>query len=112
MLKHYQLDMQVTMSADYVGEFLSAAVDVDMTKQERFIGKNDDTQFIRFGIEGNARGWGQLRAGYEIDIENTVDNAITLGLEISPGDTVSLDIAGSYAGEHQLGGSANLAFTF
>ncbi|MDW6093986.1 conjugal transfer protein TraF [Vibrio rhizosphaerae] len=109
---HYKLDTQVTMSVGYVGEFLSAAVDVDMTKQERFTGKHDDTQFIRFGIEGNAWGWGQLRAGYEIDIENTVDNAMTVGLGISPGDAVSLDIAGSYAGEHQLGGSANLAFTF
>ncbi|SJN59814.1 conjugal transfer protein TraF [Vibrio ruber] len=109
---HYKLDTQVTMSVGYVSEFLSAAVDIDMTKQERFTGKDDDTQFIRFGVEGNAWGWGQLRAGYEIDMENTVDNAITVGLGISPGDAVSLDIAGSYAGEHQLGGSANLAFTF
>ncbi|ASA57425.1 conjugal transfer protein TraF [Vibrio gazogenes] len=109
---HYQLDTQVTVSAGYAGEFLSAAIDVDMTKQERFTGKNDDTQFVRFGIEGNAWGWGQLRAGYEIDTENTVDDAITFGLGISPGDVVSLDIAGRYAGEHQLGGSANLAFTF
>ncbi|MDW6004578.1 conjugal transfer protein TraF [Vibrio mangrovi] len=111
-LNSYKLDTQVTVSAGYVGEFLSAAVDVDMTKQERFTGKNDDTQFIRFGIEGNAWGWGQLRAGYEIDMKNTLDDSVTVGIGLSPGDVVSIDIAGSYAGENQFGGSANLAFTF
>ncbi|MCE0495644.1 conjugal transfer protein TraF [Vibrio salinus] len=108
----YKLDTQVTLSGSYVTDFFTAAIDVDATKQERFSGSDDDTQFLRFGVEGNAWGWAQLRAGYEIDMENSIDNNVTLGLGISPGDVVSFDISISGADEHQLGAAANLAFTF
>ncbi|RQW64573.1 conjugal transfer protein TraF [Vibrio viridaestus] len=108
----YKLDTQVTLSGSYVSDFFTAALDVDATKQKRFSGSYDDTQFIRLGVEANAWGWAQLRAGYEIDMENTIDNSVTLGLGISPGDVVSFDISVSGADEHQLGAAANLAFTF
>ncbi|WP_025562701.1 conjugal transfer protein TraF [Psychromonas sp. SP041] len=110
----YNLDTQVTVGVAYDTDYFVAAIDADLTKQTRFenIDTNDDTQFIRFGIEGNAWGWAQLRAGYEIDLEETLDNSITAGIGISPFDVVSVDIAGSYAGENQVGVSANLAFTF
>lgn len=108
----YKLNTQVTMSGAYVTQFFTAAVDADVTAQKRFKGSNDDTQFLRFGIEGDAWGWAQLRAGYEVDMKSNLDNAFTFGLGISPGDLVSIDLAGLYAGENQLGLSANLAFTF
>ncbi|EQB8915326.1 conjugal transfer protein TraF [Vibrio fluvialis] len=108
----YTLDPQVTVSGGYVTDFLALAIDWDLTKQKRFKGVDDDTQFLRFGVEGNAWGWAQLRAGYEIDLESTLDNSITAGLGISPGDLVSVDLAANYAGSYQYGLSANLAFTF
>lgn len=108
----YKLDTQVTFSAGYASEYFTAAFDIDATKQKRFEGSGDDTQFMRFGVEGNAWGWAQLRAGYEVDMESTIDNTVTVGLGISPGDVVSLDLAFSYADENQLGGALNLAFTF
>ncbi|EOB6259612.1 conjugal transfer protein TraF [Vibrio fluvialis] len=108
----YTLDPQVTVSGGYVTDFLALAVDWDLTKQKRFKGVDDDTQFLRFGVEGNAWGGAQLRAGYEIDLESTLDNSITAGLGISPGDLVSVDLAANYAGNYQYGLSANLAFTF
>lgn len=108
----YKLDTQVSVSGSYVSDFLVAAVDLDLTKQRRFNGDNDDTQWLRFGLEGNAWGWAQLRAGYEIDLQNSLDNAVSMGFGVSPGDFISLDLAGSYAGEHQFGLAANLAFTF
>lgn len=108
----YKLNTQVTVSGAYVTQFFTAAVDADVTAQKRFKGSNDDTQFLRFGIEGDAWGWAQLRAGYEVDMKSNLDNAFTFGLGISPGDLVSIDLAGLYAGENQLGLSANLAFTF
>ena len=52
----------------------------------------------------------QLRAGYEMDLEDTLDDSLTAGIGISPFDVVSLDLAGSYAGENQFGASLNLAF--
>ncbi|EPT8453547.1 conjugal transfer protein TraF [Vibrio fluvialis] len=108
----YTLDPQVTVSGGYVTDFLALAIDWDLTKQKRFKGVDDDTQFLRFGVEGNVWGWAQLRAGYEIDLESTLDNSITAGLGISPGDLVSVDLAANYAGNYQYGLSANLAFTF
>ncbi|EKO3542522.1 conjugal transfer protein TraF [Vibrio fluvialis] len=108
----YTLDPQVTVSGGYVTDFLALAIDWDLTKQKRFKGVDDDTQFLRFGVEGNAWGGAQLRAGYEIDLESTLDNSITAGLGISPGDLVSVDLAANYAGNYQYGLSANLAFTF
>lgn len=108
----YQLDTQVTFSGGYVTELFSAAIDIDATKQERFKNLKDDTQYLRFGVEGNAWGWAQLRAGYEMDLEDTLDDAFTFGFGISPGDLVSFDLAGNYAGDNQFGVSGNLAFTF
>ncbi|MDA0128599.1 conjugal transfer protein TraF [Vibrio sp. MarTm2] len=108
----YKLDTQVTISGSYATELLTATLDFDVTTQKRFSGSNDDTRFVRMGIEGNAWGWAQLRAGYEMDMEDTLDNSFTAGLGISPGDLVSIDLAGSYAGDNQFGLSGNLAFTF
>ncbi|WP_260261104.1 conjugal transfer protein TraF [Vibrio intestinalis] len=108
----YELNPQATVGFGYAGEFVAASVDFDLTKQKRFQQLADDTQFLRFGIEGNAWGWAQLRAGYEIDLEDTLENSITAGIGISPFDVVSLDLAGSYAGDNQFGASLNLAFTF
>ncbi|HDZ9389625.1 TPA: conjugal transfer protein TraF [Vibrio cholerae] len=108
----YKLDTQIAVSGSYVSDFFIAAVDLDLTKQRRFNGDNDDTQFMRFGVEANAWGWAQLRAGYEVDLQNSLDNSVSVGLGVSPWDVVSLDLAGSYAGDNQFGLSANLAFTF
>ncbi|EGR2117672.1 type IX secretion system membrane protein PorP/SprF [Vibrio cholerae] len=108
----YKLDTQIAVSGSYVSDFFIAAVDLDLTKQRRFNGDNDDTQFMRFGVEGNVWGWAQLRAGYEIDLQNSLDNSVSVGLGVSPWDVVSFDLAGSYAGDNQFGLSANLAFTF
>ncbi|QEO46905.1 conjugal transfer protein TraF [Vibrio tarriae] len=108
----YKLDTQIAVSGSYVSDFFIAAVDLDLTKQRRFNGDNDDTQFMRFGVEGNAWGWAQLRAGYEVDLQNSLDNSVSVGFGISPWDIVSFDLAGSYAGDNQFGLSANLAFTF
>jgi hypothetical protein len=74
--------------------------------------QDDDTQFLRFGVEGNAWGWAQLRAGYEMDLQDTLDNSITAGIGISPFDLISIDVAGAYTGENQMGASVDLAFTF
>lgn len=108
----YELTPQATMGLAYTSRFFTAALDADLTTQTRYTDVDDDTQFIRFGIEGNAWDWLQLRAGYQVDMENTLDNMVTAGLGISPFDIVNIDVAGSYAGDNEFGASANLAITF
>ncbi|NVD07960.1 type IX secretion system membrane protein PorP/SprF [Vibrio sp. JPW-9-11-11] len=111
-VSRYKLNTQLTVSGTYMMEYFSATIDFDMTKQERFLDLNDETQFLRVGVEGNAFGWAQLRAGYQTDVQDTLDDEVTLGIGISPGDLVSIDLAGSYAGDNQFGLSGNLSFTF
>ncbi|WP_413698691.1 conjugal transfer protein TraF [Psychromonas sp. KJ10-10] len=108
----YKLDTQATLGLAYTTDFVTVAFDADLTQQTRFQSLNDDTQFVRIGVEGNLLGWAQLRAGYEMDLEDTLDNAFTAGIGFSPFDIVHFDIAGSYSGENQFGVSTNLALTF
>lgn len=108
----YQVAPKVTVGGAFVSDYFVASVDADVTKEERFTNIADDTQYIRFGIEGNAWGWAQLRAGYAYDMEGNAEDTITAGIGISPFDVVSFDVAGSYASDTSLGASANLAFTF
>ncbi|WED29124.1 conjugal transfer protein TraF [Vibrio sp. DW001] len=108
----YELTPQATLGFAYSSRFFTAALDADLTAQTRYANVDDDTQFVRFGLEGNAWDWLQLRAGYQIDLENTIDNMVTAGVGISPFDVVNIDVAGSYAGENEFGASANLALTF
>lgn len=108
----YELTPQATLGFAYSTRLFTAALDADLTSQTRYVGVDDDTQFIRVGFEGNAWDWLQLRAGYQIDVENTLDNMVTAGLGVSPFDVVNFDFAGSYAGDNQFGASANVAVTF
>lgn len=108
----YELTPQATLGLGYVGDYITFSLDTDLTKQKRFRELEDDTQFIRLGLEGNAWGWAQIRAGYELDLEDNLEDSITGGLGICPFDVFSIDLAGSYAGDNQFGAAANLAFTF
>ena len=108
----YELNPQATFGFAYINNYFTAALDADLTKQERFKSADDNTQFVRVGIEGNAWDWLQLRAGYEMDLEDTLDDSITAGFGISPWDVVHFDLAASYAGSNQLGGAANLYLSF
>jgi len=72
----------------------------------------DNTQFARVGIEFNAWHWAQLRAGFEHDLQDTMEDSLTAGIGISPFGTLNLDVAGSYGSDNQVGVSGNLSFTF
>lgn len=108
----YKLNPIVTLGGGYVTDLFTVTVDADLTSQERFSMDGDETQFVRTGLEFNAWGWAQIRAGYETDLEDNLDDSVTVGVGLSPWDVVSFDLAASYAGDNQFGASTNLAFTF
>lgn len=109
----YELEPQVTLGVGYVARFFTASVDMDLTKETRFTNLDtDDTQMVRFGVEGDLLGWLQLRGGYEMDLEDNIDGTITAGVGMSPFEVLHLDIAANYTGENEMGASANLALTF
>lgn len=108
----YELTPQATLGLAYASEYFTMGVDVDLTEQTRFVHLEDNTQFVRVGMELNVWNWAQLRAGYEYDMQGSMENAITAGLGISPFGALNLDVAGSYASNNQVGVSTNLSFTF
>ncbi len=108
----YELNPQATLGLAYAAEYFTFGVDVDLTEQTRYVELEDNTQFARVGIELNAGHWAQLRAGFEHDMQGTMEDSLTAGIGISPFGTLNLDMAGSYGSDNQVGASASLSFTF
>ncbi|USH05553.1 conjugal transfer protein TraF [Grimontia kaedaensis] len=113
----YHIEPVYTVGGAFVTDLFVAAIDVDLNEQKRFSAPSgpaivDNTQLVRLGAEFNAFGWAQLRAGYINDLENTLDGTVTLGLGLSPFNTVHFDLAAQLIDSNSYGGSAQLAFTF
>lgn len=110
--KTYEMNPQATLGLAYAVEYFTFGVDVDLTEQTRYVELEDNTQFARVGVEFNAWHWAQLRAGFEHDMQGTMEDSLTAGIGISPFGTLNLDVAGSYGSDNQVGASASLSFTF
>ncbi|WP_407333839.1 conjugal transfer protein TraF [Enterovibrio sp. 27052020O] len=113
----YEVAPLYTLGGAFVTDLLTLAIDVDLNEQKRFSAPSgpeikDNTQLVRLGTEFNAWGWAQLRAGYIQDLEDTLDGTVTLGLGLSPFNTVHFDIAAQIIDANSYGASAQLAFTF
>ncbi|KXF83193.1 conjugal transfer protein TraF [Enterovibrio coralii] len=113
----YELKPLMTVGSAYVTDLFTMALDIDLNEQTRFAQAagpeiKDNTQMIRFGTEFNAWGWAQARAGYMLDLEDTLDGTLTLGLGLSPFNTVHLDLAAQLIDSNSYGGSLQLAMTF
>ncbi len=112
----YHVDPLFTLGTAYVTDLVTFALDIDLNDQTRFSGSGpeikDNTQLVRVGAEFNAWGWAQLRGGYINDLEDTLDSTLTLGLGLSPANTVHFDISASIIDTNSYGASAQLAFMF
>lgn len=113
----YSLEPLYTLGTGVVTDFFTVTMDIDLNKQRRFSATTgpeikDDTQFVRLGTEFNAWGQAQLRLGYIKDLEDTFDGGITLGIGLSPFNTVRLDLAAQLIDSNSFGASAQLSFTF
>lgn len=112
----YHVDPLFTLGTAYVTDLVTFALDIDLNDQTRFSGSGpeikDNTQLVRVGAEFNAWGWAQLRGGYINDLEDTLDGTLTLGLGLSPANTVHFDISASIIDTNSYGASAQLAFMF
>jgi hypothetical protein len=117
----YEITPQVAVGVAWELGALTLAADVDALPLERFDNDDlvaagqsfvDDIQLLRFGAEFDVFGWLQLRGGYEHDLEDTLNGAISAGLGISPFEVVRLDIAGTYVEGSSYGAVAQLSLTF
>ncbi|MDP7061474.1 MAG: conjugal transfer protein TraF [Planctomycetota bacterium] len=105
----YTLSPVVTAGVAWQEGFLTVATDIDITKRDGF-SNTDGMQFARIGAEAGWT-WGQLRAGYRTDLEETADDMFTAGIGLSPFGVFHLDLAGAI-GEDSYGALLALSVTF
>jgi hypothetical protein len=105
----YTLSPVATLGAAWTWDFLTLATDIDLTTQDGF-SNTDGMRFVRVGAEAGWT-WGQLRAGYSKDMEDTVDDMLTAGIGLSPFGVLHLDLTGAM-GADSYGALLALSFTF
>lgn len=117
----YEVQPQFTLGAAWQIGLLTLAADVELLARERFADQtlsltslrlSDDVQTARLGAELDLAAWVQLRFGVETDFENTLDDAFSAGLGLSPFDTVHLDVAGTYIDTESYGLAVQFGVTF
>ena len=118
----YELSTVPTAGVSYRWGQLLFNADADLLAQKRFTDLSgtyasfdageDDLQMMAVGAEWDLWQGAQLRAGYRHDLKDNLDDALSAGLGISPGDLFHLDLAGTYAGNNQFGGAIQTSLTF
>jgi len=67
-------------------------------------------QYLSTGIEVDLAGWGQLRGGYRLNLDDSDRNVASVGIGVSPfGILVSIALAGN---QNEVGAAAQLGFRF
>lgn len=113
-IETYNMSPTLTLGAAWHNETVMLAADIDVNQMERFR-RNDDSQMLRIGAEFDAWNWVQLRVGIQTDLEDTVDDLVTLGVGLSPFDTFHIDVAGITGlkrNTETYGAIVQLTFTF
>lgn len=113
----YEINPTAAVGAAWTTGILTLAADVDIVSAERFktdgnLLDNDNVQLAHLGVEIDLWKWLQLRGGYQTDMENTLDDAISAGLGISPFDVLHIDVAGTYIDDNSYGAVVQLGLTF
>ena len=117
----YEVGPSVTVGASWTYGWLTLASDLDLLAQERIkepaggigsVGLEDDVQMWGIGAEFDLAKWVQLRAGYQTDLKDYLDDAITAGVGFALFDTFHIEVAGMYIDDNSLGAVAQLSFTF
>lgn len=105
----YKLDTRTTGAIGYVTDRFKAEAAVDVGAYNTF-GLGGESQVLRAGVELNALSWLQLRAGLQRDMKDTLPDAYSVGLGISPFDVVNIDIAGFSGDDNATGGAIQIGF--
>ena len=92
------------------------AIDLDLLTVDRFTSGDglgdDDTRPLRFGAEFDLDGWLQLRTGYQTDLEDAFEDAVSAGLGFVALGLLRFDLAGTYVGQDSFGAFAQFGLMF
>lgn len=106
-----QIKTQSTAAVGYNRSWFSAEVAMDLNAVPNFA-LQGDTQMLRAGFTFDAWSWAQLRAGFQRDLSDTLEDTYSIGLGLSPFNVVNLDIAGLIGDNNTRGVSAQLGLRF
>ncbi len=100
---------QVRAGVSHTNKWSIIALDVDLYRNDP-VGLENKTQYIALGGELNAWNTAQLRAGYRVDMVDSVRNIVSLGVGFSPfGLHTDIALAGN---RREIGLSFQLGFRF
>jgi len=99
----------VHLGAGRQEEWWTVAVDLDLVGQEGFYQLPRD-QYLSTGVELDLAGWGQLRGGYRLNLDDSDRNVASVGIGVSPfGLHFDVAVAGN---QNEVGAAAQLGFRF
>ncbi len=106
----YEIEPQYTIGAGLKYGIVSLLADVELVKNP---GMNviQESQYANVGVKFDFWRQASLSVGYQIDMTSNEENMICVGLGISPGDVVSLDIVGML-GDNSYGGGIRIGLKF
>lgn len=96
----------------YSNEWFTAALDLDLNPIKPFKEFDHEEQFTRVGIEFDAWGWSQIRAGYIHSMTEYQDDLVTAGVGVKPFGLFGLDVSAQYGKNDNYGVSAQLIMNF
>ena len=100
----------VHLGAGRQEEWWTVAVDLDLIAQEGLLPQLPRDQFLAAGVEVDLAGWGQLRGGYRLNLDDSGRNVASAGIGVSPfGLHVDIALAGN---QNEFGGAVQLGFRF
>lgn len=88
---------------------LKAEASLDLSDRAGF-GVLDGRQYARIGAELSAGRHAHFRAGYQMDLNNTVSNLLSVGFGLTPWDRANLDLAVQTGEGETFGAALQLGF--
>ncbi|WP_090366076.1 conjugal transfer protein TraF [Ferrimonas sediminum] len=107
------LDPTVAGAVAWSQGMFTGTMELDLIEDESFVVEGDAPQLLlarqyaRAGMEVDFSHL-QLRAGYQTDLSGNYGDLLTVGLGISPWDTISLDLAGQFGDDDERGAMLQL----
>jgi len=100
-----------TAAVGYSQGWLKAEAALDLNAVPLF-GLDGDVQILRAGVEVAPWNWLHLRAGFQQDLENTLEDTYSAGVGFSIYETVNLDFAAVTGKNNTIGGAIQLGLRF
>lgn len=112
----YRVDPTAVVGVAWAASGFTLAIDLDLLTVDRFTSGDglgdDDTRPLRFGGEFDLNGWLQLRTGYQTDLEDAFEDAVSAGLGFVALGLLRFDLAGTYVDQDSFGAFAQFGLMF